>query len=617
MLADVPMPDQSERNGSDFPEISDHALIGDCRTAALVTRNGSIDWLCLPHFSSPSVFARLLDPERGGFCAISPSHAFVTSRSYIEGSATLETVFETDGGVAVLRDVIPILDGIAPLQPMREVLRIVEGRSGDVEFDIVIDVQPDYGRKKPAMRERGKLGWACVWGNEILNVGTNATLRLEAGRLVGRFKVGSGEKQYLSLSYTKGDPAIVPMLGEAADQRLDQTVRWWREWIAQSTYRGPFREMVERSAIILKLMHFSLSGAIIAAPTTSLPELIGGSKNWDYRYCWLRDAGLTMQALVGLGYHVDGQLFLSWLLHSTRLTRPKLQVMYDIYGRTDLAEKTLEHWRGYRDSRPVRIGNGAYAQSQLDTYGEVIMAADAFVTAGNVLDHSKKQLLIGLGGTVCSDWREPDSGIWESRGKPRHYTYSKVMCWVALDRLISLHERGVLELGKREPEFRRERDAIRTAVEADGFNSTIESYTDVFNGDKVDASLLLLVCSGYRAGSHPRMKATHDRIRDRLDAGAGRLFRHEPKAGDPPAEGAFGICSFWSIDNFVDRGELDAAERLFKTVAAFANDVGLFAEEFEPSTGAALGNFPQAFTHVGFINAALAIEQARRKEKPS
>jgi GH15 family glucan-1,4-alpha-glucosidase len=599
-----------------YPPIEHYAIIGDCRTAALVSRDGSIDWLCLPDFSSPAVFAGILDRARGGCFSIRPAGKFAVERRYLGSSAVLETTFRTDGGVVRLLDALPVLDGVESLDPMREILRVIEGVSGEVDLAIRLDPRPDYGRIRLHPRHRGRLGWCYGWSNEILLVESEAELDCSERVLCGSVIVKAGERSRFSLSYTKGDPGIVLPLGRAAEERIERTLAWWRSWTGACTYEGPHRDAVLRSAVTLKLLSFALSGAIVAAPTTSLPEAIGGERNWDYRYCWLRDAGLTMTALTELGFQDEARAFLSWLLHATRLTWPELRVLYDVYGRTKLDERQLDRLHGYRGSRPVRVGNGAYAQLQLDAYGQVLLAADAFRSAGGKLEPVEGRMLAGFGKVVAKRWREPDHGIWEIPGRPRHYTLSKAMCWLAFDCLLTLHEEGDVRLRQRDCEhFRRERQAIADAIESKAFNADLDSYASELDGGDVDASLLLLPSLRYIDAADPRMISTYERVRARLGRN-GLLYRYEPGYDDlDSAEGAFGICGFWAVENLARRGNLREAERAFEHLLSFANDLGLFSEESDPQTGAALGNFPQAFTHVGLINAAVAIEKARHSRR--
>jgi GH15 family glucan-1,4-alpha-glucosidase len=593
------------------PDIGDYAIIGDCRTAALVSSDGSIDWLCLPHFSGPSVFAALLDPERGGCFSIRPQGEFRATRRYLGSTPVLETTFETDTGAVRVLDCIPVVDGGA-LSPMREVLRIVQVLRGELVLDIRFEPRPNYARAVPRIRSRGALGWACTWSDELFLLHTTAPLSISNDHLAvaGRVRVAAGDNLEFSLCYAKGEIGIVAPLGGPARERLQETRDWWDGWAERCRYDGPYRDAVLRSAVTLKLMTFALSGAVVAAPTASLPEAIGGDRNWDYRYCWLRDAALTMRAFTGLGYQGEAGSFLQWLLHATRLTWPELQVLYDVYGRTNLREEELGHLSGYRGSRPVRIGNGAHTQTQLDVYGEVISAAYEYVRSGGVLQRDEAKLLSGLADTVCKKWREPDHGIWEVRGAKRHYTFSKVMCWAALDSLIKLHEEGHVHVDLER--YRRERDAVVAPIESRGYDEKLESYVGEFEGDCVDASLLLMSCLGYRDARHPRMRATFERIQERLGRD-GLLYRYEQGYdGMAHSEGAFGICSFWAVENLAGQGRTKEAGQAFDNVLSFANDVGLFAEEIDPGRGAALGNFPQAFTHVGLINAAMALATAQK-----
>jgi GH15 family glucan-1,4-alpha-glucosidase len=559
------------------------------------------------------VFAALLDGAKGGSLSIRPRGSFTTTRSYVEQTPVLRTEFSGGTGRACLWDLMPMNDGMQPMRPMRELLRVIEGVVGTAELEINLDLRPDYARRCVAPTRRGRTGWVYSWSNEIVVVATDIELQAAGNALRGIVRLAPGERRYLSLAYAKGDPAVIPPLRAAADARLAETVEWWQRWAAGCRYDGPHRSEVLRSLLTLKLMSYAPSGAIVAAPTTSLPEVPGQDRNWDYRYCWLRDAGLTTQALLSLGYFDEARSFLSWLLHATRLTWPELRIMYDVFGRTRLEECELAHLEGYRASRPVRIGNGAYRQRQLDVYGEVVMAADAVAAACGHLDPAESRLLAGLGTVVCRQWREPDSGIWESRGPRRHYTFSKVMCWVALDRLLKLQAKGIVTLSSARLErFRQERAAIAATVEQHGYNATLDSYTGELDGDRLDASLLLMACTDYKSADDPRMRATYDRLQQRLGHGV-LLDRYERPPDDKrAAEGAFGICSFWAIDNLAKRGDVAEAERRFRHMLTFANDLGLYAEEIEVASGLPLGNFPQAFTHVGLINAAVAIETARQ-----
>lgn len=599
--------ERTESRARANPPIADYAIIGDCRSAALISRCGSIDWLCWPHFSAPSVFAAVLDPERGGHFSITPTGRFKASRRYAGETAVLETTFATQSGSVRLTEAMIIGQSARNLEPLREIIRMVEGIDGAVSLDV--DFAPRPGYAESVARIRGRAGdWNCSWGNEVFRLRSDHALDPREGGAGGHLVVGAGERYCFSLSYEKAHIAILLPTGKRAAERIDRTVTWWQEWAKNCCANGPYRNAVLRSAITLKLMTFALSGAVVAAPTASLPEWIGGSRNYDYRYCWLRDAALTMRAFTGLGLREEAGVFLRWLLHATRLTRPRLGVVYDVFGRMDLGERELAHLSGYRRSKPVRIGNAAQKQMQLDVYGGVIAAAWEFATNCGSLQRDQCNLLAGFGRTVRDCWREPDHGIWEIRDRKRHYTFSKLMCWTALDRLLALQRSHGLHVAT--DRFEEERSAIAETIETKGFNEELASYVMELEGDRVDASLLLMPCLGYGNPEDPRMRTTFERIDERLGRD-GLLYRYEPNVdGIPGPEGAFGIASFWAVENLARRGDPDGARQRFEKLNGYANDVGLFAEEIEPDSGAALGNFPQAFTHVGLINAALAIDKA-------
>jgi GH15 family glucan-1,4-alpha-glucosidase len=492
--------------------------------------------------------------------------------------------------------------------PDHQVLREIEGLEGDVEIEVLYEPRADYGRCPPGFQDRGPLGlWSEANRGALVLRGEVEVRPTSDGRAArGVTSIRAGDRKYLSCSYEEEAPQVVPPLGEVARGRVERSKRWWREWASRCTYDGPYREAVLRSALVLKLMAYAPSGAVVAAPTTSLPEQVGGVRNWDYRYCWLRDASFTVRALFALGYHEEAEAFLQWMLHATRLTWPELQVVYDVFGEANLPETELRHLDGYAGSKPVRVGNNAHGQLQLDVYGEVVDAVSRFARRGARFDRDTVRLLDGLGHTVCKGWREPDEGIWEGRSGRFHHTHSKVLCWVALDRLVQMHTAGQLQVSV--DKFRAEAAAIQAEIEARGYNARLASYTRTFDGEEMDASLLVLPLYGYIDGRHPRMRSTCARITEKLGRD-GLVFRYEDRTNDglPPGEGAFGICAFWWVECLARGGDLQVATAAFERLLKFGNDLGLFAEETDARTGAALGNFPQAFTHIGLINAALTL----------
>jgi GH15 family glucan-1,4-alpha-glucosidase len=597
--------------------IEDHAVIGNSRAAALVGRDGTIDWLCWPRFDSPSVFGSLLG-ESAGRWALAPTAPFTSAQRYVPETNVLETRFVTDSGMLLVTDLMPVasdVDRRRRLVPDHEILRIAACEGGEVEVETVFEPRPDYGRARPRLRAAGRLGLRAETPAGLLTLRADLPLRLEEpARAAGRARLRAGEELHLSLTLADEWPAILPPLGASSREALARTIAWWRAWAARIRYRGPARDAVVRSALALKLLVFAPSGAVVAAATTSLPERIGGDLNWDYRYCWLRDAALTVRALLGLGFQEEADAFVSWVLHATRLTRPELRVLYDVYGRPTGRERTLEHLSGHRGARPVRIGNGAADQLQLDVYGEVVDAVALFVRSGGTLDRETQRVLAAFGEYVCRHWQQPDDGIWEPRSGRRHNTHSRVLCWTALDRLLDLHANGHLARLPAE-RFERARAAIRSEVEERAWNPAICSYASQLGGSELDASLLLLAWYGFEEARSERMRSTCRRIQERLGARDGLLYRY--RAGESPGEGAFGICGFWGAEVLaLGAGSAAEAQATFERLCRLANEVGLFAEEIDPETGAALGNFPQAFTHVGLINAALTLEQRLSGEEP-
>jgi len=612
-----PFPDPD----SAYAPIEDYALIGDCASAALVDRTGSIDWLCWPRFDSPSIFARLLDADDGGHFQVRPVSDFSVERRYLPDTNVLETTFTTDRGVLRLTDLMPVAERDAyrrELWPEHEILRRIECVEGTVEVDVHCDPRLDYARIDPALDDRGPHGFFYNHRGTVLIVRSELPLVQARGRgvLQGQALLREGDRYALSMTYDEGEPAVLPLLGPHAEQRIETSVAFWRDCAAQCTYDGPYRDAVVRSALTLKLMTFAPSGALIAAPTTSLPEAIGGERNWDYRYCWLRDAALTLRALYEIGYEEEGRAFFSWLLHATRLTAPSLSVLYDVHGEAHVEERTLDHLEGYRGSTPVRVGNGAHDQLQLDTYGELVSAAYEFVQREQTLDSWHARLLRRIGDEVCERWQEPDEGIWEVRSGRHHHTFSKAMCWVALERLVRLDEAGYVSVPA--DRYRETGEAIRAAIEEHGFSEERDSYVATFDGDRLDASLLLLPMYGYVEATAPRMQSTFARIHDELGQN-GLLYRypHDTDDGFSSPEAAFGICSFWDEELLARLGRPEEARENLELTLSYANDLGLFAEEIDPDTGAFLGNFPQAFTHVGLINAAVSLETARTDASPS
>jgi len=597
---------------AEVSKIKDYAVIGNGRSVLLVSKRGSIDWLCWPRFDSASIFAAIADPQIGGRWSIRPTQASQISRRYIDRTNVLETTFTGETGKIVLTDFMPVTSEQEKrrlLWPEHELVRQIKCDEGKVEVMIEFNPRLDYGRLAPKIKNAGKLGWRIDIGTGVFTLRSDVKLDTSSLRnrdeeaLAGTFVLRTGESIAFSFSFCAEAPAVVPPLGEIIAKKLNLTVDWWRDWTAQSNYRGPYERSVIRSALVLKLLSYAPSGAIIAAPTTSLPERIGGDLNWDYRFAWLRDASFTVHALFGLGYKDDAEAFVDWLLHATRLTRPRLRVVYDVFGESPPTERVLFYLQGNANSRPVRVGNAASEQFQLDLYGEVVEAVSHFMGERETLDRDVQKMLRQCAEYVCAHWREPDNGIWEERDTLRHYTHSLLMCWVALDRVLKMQARGQLH-GIAVEKCQEERNRIREEIETRAWNSRL-GYVQAVASEVMDATALLLAYHGFEQASSRRMQQTYACIRDRLVPRRGLVYRYDQSKDRN--EGAFAICSFWEVGFLARCGKLAEARDVFEAALACGNDVDLFGEEIDPETGDALGNFPQAFTHLGIINAALSL----------
>ena len=588
--------------------IHDHGIIGDCRSAALINRWGTLDWLCWPRFDSPAIFAGILDATRGGWWRICPSTPLSSTRAYVQDTNLLKTTIESSTGVLVLTDLMPVASEVfkrtVPV-PDHEIVRQVECTAGEVEVDFDFYPRPNYGQQSGIIRDRGSLGMQIRVGRGVYSLYASIHLPCQDTRVQSLIRMKRGEKIQFSLRYSEESPAVLPIFGQSVEESILRSIAWWQDWAGRASYEGPYRESVVRSALVLKLLTYSPSGAVIAAPSTSLPELVGGDLNWDYRYCWLRDAALTIRALLGLGYQEEAGSFMDWMLHATRLTSPELRILYNVYGGVAQRELCLEALSGYKDSRPVRIGNAARDQLQLDVYGEVIDAAAQYAFHGGEFDADMRKALAQFGNYVVKHWQEPDEGIWEPRSGREAHTHSRLLCWTALDRLLKLSAQGHLDHSN-VTSFKTAREMIRKQIRKQAWNSEIQSYVSVIGGQDFDASLLLISWYGFEKADSKRMQLTYRALKQHLRADDCLLYRYRTE----PPEGAFAICCFWEAEFLaLGGGSLHAAHQLFRRLLAFQNDLGLYAEEIDPSTGAALGNFPQAFTHVGLIGAALSIQE--------
>ena len=619
-----------ERGG--YAPIRDYAIIGDAHAAALVATDGSIDWCCCPHFDSPALFCRLLDARKGGWCRIGPAGHFSAERAYLGDTNVLVTTFGADDGRIRVTDLMPVrprADKRTPdgtlgdrgedIEASHRILRLVEGLNGEVELAVEFRPTFDFAYGTTEIVPCGSGAYAAN-GRESMSFRSPVALALDGrGAATGRRRVRAGERLWFTLDYhptaePPPDAFSLAAPGAALDAALRRTLAYWERWSARCTYEGPYHALVRRSALVLKLLTFEPTGAVIAAPTTSLPEQIGGVRNWDYRFTWLRDASLILYALQSIGYHAEADDFFDWLEALCLRCGGGLQIMYTIDGGAQLPERMLDHLEGYRGSRPVRVGNAAAGQTQLDVYGEILDAAHLHVErTGRPLDLETWAVLRHFANEAAARWREPDQGIWEVRGGPRHFLYSKLLCWVALDRALKIAEStnvpGHLE------RWRRTREEIRRAILTDGYDEKLGAFTQVLGQSALDASALAIPLLGFLSPTDPRVRSTVERIRERLTAN-GLVYRYrteETADGLPGGEATFALCSFWLVDNLALSGRVDEARALFERVAGYANDVGLLAEEIDPTTGELLGNHPQGFTHLALIRAALTIAKSESR----
>jgi GH15 family glucan-1,4-alpha-glucosidase len=590
-----------------YQPLRSYAVVGDGRTAALIAEDGSIDWLCVPDLDSPSVFGALLDKGRGGRFELRPEIPFEVERSYLPDTNVLQTTFITDRGRVRLTDAMTLTSGLAPA---RELIRRIDGLSGRVPLRWHVEPRFGYGAGRGRLERR--LGFpVAIGGRDAIAIcPTSAGQWERRGSGIGaRFEAVEGARARIALSISSQEPLVFPSPSQI-DERLEVTMAFWKRWAGSRTYDGPWRDAVIRSALALKLLVFAPSGAIAAAATTSLPEELGGERNWDYRYSWVRDSAFALEAFLRLGCPSEAEAFFWWLMHASQLTHPRLQVLYRLAGGASAPEETLD-LDGYFGSKPVRVGNEAVAQTQLDVYGDVFQTALLYARSRRQLDRDIGRRLGDVADLVCAIWRQPDSGIWEVRSAPVHFIHSKIMCWVALDRAAQLARSGLIS-DRRLKRWEREAETIRAFIESHGWSEAKQSYVRSAGGSDLDASLLMAVLLGYGDPRGERLRATVRAIRGELGKGP-LLYRYTGEDGVRGSEGFFLTCSFWLVDALARLGEVDEAADMMESLLAFANDVGLYSEELEPETGEFLGNFPQALVHLALINAAASISDQRRR----
>ena len=600
--------------------IGDYALIGDCHSAALVGRDGSIDWLCFPRFDAPAVFCKILDADRGGSFALFAPDATATERAYLPDTNVLVTTIRTPSGVLEVTDCMPVErrdpDDPSHVVTHHSIMRRARCLEGTVEVEVLLDPRFEYGSFIPRFRATADTAVEIVGGADALYVQSTHPLVTETDRVRARWTLAADEEAWIDAvwrpSYDPrdqhGDPDRYRVEGT---RRLKATIEFWQAWVGSITYDGDYAEQVKRSALVLKALTYAPSGAVIAAPTTSLPEEIGSGRNWDYRYTWIRDSTLTLISLFILGLTSEADDFKVWLERIGAGRPQDLQIMYGIAGERFLPEIELPHLAGHRDSTPVRIGNGAVKQMQLDAYGQILEAAYLYHKAGGELTADNWRFLSGLVDIVCERWQQPDQGIWEMRDEPRHFTHSKLNCWLALDRAVRIARADHLpgDIDRWQAERDRLAEYLRVQAAPDGwFQQAAEHAVP-------DAATLLVPALGFLPTTDPLVTGTVDAVTRSLERD-GLVFRYLAPDGLEGGEGAFLLCSFWLVDCLTHAGRLDEAEALLERLMGLANDVGLFAEEVDVATGEQLGNFPQAFSHMALVLSAAHLSAARRGEIP-
>jgi GH15 family glucan-1,4-alpha-glucosidase len=595
--------------------IADYALASDCHSGGLISRAGSLDWLCLPRFDRPSVFGRLLD-DGAGHWSISPVGEFRSSRRYLDRTMVLEATFRTAGGVATLTDAM----ALDPDEQGHDLgrgapgvfLRVVECTEGEVEFDMEYAPRPEYGLIHPLLVTT-EGGIMCRGGADVLALSAAIAPSIDGSVARWRFTLRDGERAAFALDHTTTSEEPPRLLGQGdIAERIGATIEAWRRWSsAHQRYDGPWSDLVYHSGRVLQALMYQPTGAIVAAPTTSLPESVGGERNWDYRYAWVRDASFTLDALWVAACPDEAVKFFDWMAGAAASQLEEgsdLQIMFGIGGERDLTERELAYLSGWRGSRPVRVGNGAWDQRQLDVYGELLGAAERLTDQLGSPDEATRRFLIQAADAAASRWRESDQGIWEVRGGPREFVYSKLMCWVALDRAIRLAP--MLGAEDRIERWTATREEIRRAILERGWSERAGAFTQSFGSDELDASNLMMPIVGFLPPDDPRILATIAATEERLTDDRGLVFRYRAEDGLEGSEGTFLLCTFWLAQAQALTGAATKAEATFEAAIRYANDVGLLSEEVDEGTGELLGNFPQAFSHIGLINAAWAISQA-------